>query len=472
MRPALFLERDDVVQALGEPQARRTRGWQLLGWFSVVLSVLIVAGSLSAYGTYRKLNGNITREKIDVGAQPPKLNNAMNILLLGSDSRAGTNVKYGKSLKNEPPRADTTILVHLSPGGGAATGISFPRDLMVDIPACKDPKTGARIAPQRGMLNSAYTLGGAACTWKTIEALTDIHIDHFALVDFTGFKAVVNALGGVEICLEKDVDDAKSGLHLTKGRHIVQGETALAYVRVRHGLGDGSDLSRIKRQQKFLGSVAKKAMSKGVMSNPQKLLGFLNATTKSLTVDEGFSTADMVKLGESLKGMTAGAVRFVTVPWQPYAPDPNRVALRQPDASTFFAQIRNDTRIQDLNKKTTATVPAAQVKVRVLNGSGIAGAASRVARALQSKGYDVLSYGNPRTNPPTTQILYGPGALGAAQTLAALVPGTKPVPSAAVRQGTADLVLGPDWAGLKADAPLPSKLQGELRATDNLCTAK
>jgi LCP family protein required for cell wall assembly len=448
-----------------------SRGWKVLGWVSCVLSVVLVVASLSAYGFFYKLtNSNITHVPVDVGKQPPKLNSALNILLLGSDTRAGDNAKYGRSLKDEVPRADTTILIHLSPGGGAATGISFPRDLMVDIPACKNPKTGVVTQAQKGMLNSAYSYGGVSCTWKTIEQMTNIHIDHFALVDFSGFKAVVNALGGVKICLTQDVNDVKSHLDLKKGYHVVKGEQALAYVRARHGLGDGSDLSRIKRQQLFLGSVAKKAMDKGTLTNPLKLASFLNATTKSLTVDDGFGVKAMLSLGEKLKGMSTGKVRFVTVPWGAYAPDPNRVALREPDATAFFAQIRNDNQIQDLNKKTAvAKIPPAQVKVRVLNGTGTAGLASSVSTSLKAKGYNVLKFGNPKSSPAATVIQYGTGGLAAATTLAALVPGATPVASAATPAGTVDLILGPGWAGLKTGAPLPTKIDGETKATDNLC---
>ncbi|MEO5878238.1 MAG: LCP family protein, partial [Streptosporangiaceae bacterium] len=374
----------DATQAPATPPTAPSRGWKVLGWVCSVLSVVLVVSSLTAYGFYYKLTkGNMKRITMDVGKQPPKLNSAMNILLLGSDTRAGSNAKYGKSLKKEPPRADTTILVHLSPGGAAATGISFPRDLLVDIPTCKNPDTGYVTQGARGMLNSAYTYGGVSCTWKTIERMTNIHIDHFALVDFSGFKAVVNALGGVDICLTQDVDDDKSKLHMKKGTHRVKGEQALAYVRARHGLGDGSDLSRIKRQQLFLGSVAKKAMDRGTLSNPIKLAGFLNATTKSLTVDDGFDSGAMLKLGEKLKGMSTGKVRFVTVPNMPHPADPNRVALREPDAGTFFGQIRNDNQIQDLNKKAAvARIPVAQVRVRVLNGTGTQGLASSVATSL------------------------------------------------------------------------------------------
>ncbi|GAB2848324.1 hypothetical protein GCM10022221_54600 [Actinocorallia aurea] len=474
MNSPLYLDYADDAKA-PQPETLEnkgvSKGWKALGWTSIALSGVLVMGSISAYGYVRYLDHRITRVDIDdkVANAVPKLNEAVNILLLGSDSRQGKdNVKYGASLANETPRADTTILMHLSPGGGAITGISFPRDLMVDIPACDTPDGGTS-APQTAMINSAFAIGGVECTWKTIQSITNIHIDHAAVVDFAGFKGVVDAIGGVQICLPNDVDDPQSKLTLKKGKHTVKGETALAYVRARHGLGDGSDLSRVKRQQQFLGSVAKKALSQGVLANPAKLNGLLKSVTKTVEVDSGFSISAMADLGTKLKGVKVDKIRFVTVPYTAYAPDPNRVALAQPNANTFFSQIANDNEIEDLNKKAAATVPAAEVKVKVLNGSGIEGAAARTGEALTAKEFQVLSVGNPKELPTETQILYGEGAEAAANTLAKQVSGVTPTASDKVAPGTVHLVLGPGWTGLVTKTKLPKKLDGEIKANDNIC---
>lgn len=448
-----------------------SRGWRALGWASVALSGVLVAGSISAYGYARYLDSGITRVDVDdsILAQVPKLNEAVNILLLGSDSRRGGNAKYGRGLANETPRADTTILLHFSPGGSQAVGISFPRDLMVPIPSCTQPD-GTKSAPHTGMINSAFAIGGGECTWQTIQELTNIHIDHMAIVDFNGFKGVVNAVGGVEICLTEDVNDPKSGLNLKKGRHVVKGEQALAFVRARYGFKDGSDLQRIKRQQQFLGSLAKKALSQGVLSNPVKLNAMLRSATRTVTVDKRFTLDKMADLGTKLKDISTGRIRFITVPYTAYAPDPNRVALRQPDADEFFAQIANDTEIEDPTKKKVTNVPPAQIKVRVLNGSRIDGAAKRTGEMLAARGYQVLSVGNPRKNPPATQIRYGEGAEDAATTLATLIPGAKVIPAAGTAAGVVDLVLGPNWTG-QLKTRIPKKMDGEIKATDNICKA-
>jgi LCP family protein required for cell wall assembly len=469
-----YVDDDDFYGAAPVSQPVRRRGWRITGWISIALSVIMVGTSLTAYAAYRKLQGNITHE--DMNAQlgpnrPKKLNSALNILLLGSDSRAGANAKYGRSLRNEAARADTTILLHLSPGGKQAIGISFPRDLMVPIPSCKR-KDGTR-APAQGvaMINSAFTIAGATCTVATIEAMTNIKIDHFATVDFSGFKGVVDAIGGVQICLTKDVADPQSKLFLKRGMHVVKGEQALAYVRTRHGLGDGSDLSRIKRQQQFMGSVANKALSGGVLANPLKLARLLNAGTKTLTTDKGFDVGVMTQIAGGMQGLTAGKLRFVTVPWGAYALDPNRVALRQPDASRFFNAIRGDKGIEQESQQATAKVPPSQVQVRVFNGTGVQGQAQRYADQLTAQGFKVIKVATaPATQ--TSKVVFGAGADPRAATLAGVLTGITPAASqTGTPAGVVDLIIGPNMGPVKAKKTAIPKLQGEIRANGNLCKA-
>jgi LCP family protein required for cell wall assembly len=468
---------DYVDDADLEPAPRR--GWRIAGWVSIGLSVVMVMVSLVAYGTYLKFNGNINHDdlnsQINAASRPKKLNSALNVLMMGTDSRAGKNAKYGAGMKNDPPRSDTMILLHLSPGGGQAIGISFPRDLMVPIPSCKRKDGSVVPAQSVAMINSSFTSGGAACTIKTIEGISNIRIDHFLQVDFTSFKSVVDALGGVEVCLPKAVHDKASKLNLSAGRHLIKGETALAFVRNRHGLGDGSDLQRIKRQQQFLGSAAKKALSAGTLSDPAKLLRLLNAATKSLTTDQGFDAGAMYKVGSGLQGMTSGKIRFITVPWGAYALDHNRVALAQPAADDFFAAIRNDKTVPAAPKQTTGTtaVPASQVKVRVYNASGTPGKAQRIADQLTAQGFQVIKVGNASaTYGKTTQVLFGQGADQQAATLAGLVPNAKPLSRSDGAAGVVDLVVGADWTALKSKkATVIPKVQGEIKATDNICKA-
>ena len=472
----MYMEYVDDADYGDDPQVTRRRGWRVLGWVSIGLSVVMVASSLSAYAFYRKLNGNITHEDVDAAIgpnRPKKLNKALNILMLGSDTRAGANAKYGRGMKDEAARADTTILLHLSPGGGQAMGISFPRDLMVPRPSCKK-KDGTKTAPSSAaMFNEAFGVAGATCTMATIEQLTNIKIDHFATVDFAGFKGVVNAIGGVKICLPKDVDDREAKLRMSRGYHTVKGEQALAYVRSRHGLGDGSDLSRIKRQQQFMGSIANKALSGGVLANPTKLYALLNAGTKTLTTDKGLTPGVMMQIGQSMQGMTAGKLRFVTVPYGAYAPDPNRVALRQPAANQFFTAIRNDKEVQEepkpsASKSATPKVPASQVRVRVFNGTGVQGLAQRYADQLTAQGFQVIKFA---TGPAqkTTQVLYGAGADQQAVTLTSVLTGVTAKPRTGGVPGVVDLYIGPDMRPIKGKKTSIPKLDGEIRADGNIC---
>lgn len=453
------------------------RGWRVLGWISVALSVVLVCGSLAGYGFYRDLTGNITRERVTdrLGdKRPAKLNKSMNILLIGSDSRAGANARFGVEAGQ---RADTTILLHISPGGDRVLGMSFPRDSMVQIPSCKKHRGG--IVPGRtDMINSAFALGGPACTWQTIESLTGIRIDHFVQIDFSGFTRIVNALGGVQICVPRPINDPKANLRLRKGVQTVRGEQALGYVRTRTGgLGDGSDLSRIRRQQSFMASVVQKATSGELATDPNRMYEFLSAATKSITTDEELTLATMKKLADSLKGMSAGKVRFVTVPVQAYPPDINRVQFDQARAKPLFDAIRLDNRVPKAAPKAgnpAAALPEpAEVKVAVYNGTGIGGLGQRTADRLTEAGYQVVKVGTKSGAPATkTRILYGAGADRQAAALARSLPGVRPAASTAARAGYVYLIIGPDGAEVQPTAPTEvPKIDNEVRGDQNPCKA-
>ncbi|WP_233510161.1 LCP family protein [Actinomadura craniellae] len=465
---------------LDGPRPPRGRGWRVLGWVSIALSVVIVAASLTSYGFYRQLQGNIKREDVSdrLGAnRPQKLGKGTNILLLGSDSREGENARYGVE---EGQRSDTTILLHISPGGAQAVGISFPRDLMVQIPNCKTTK--GRVVPGGlGMFNSAFAKGGAACTWQTVESLTRIRIDHYVQIDFTGFKRVVDALGGVEICVPKAINDPKAELVLRKGRQIVRGDQALGYVRTRTGgLGDGSDLSRIDRQKKFMAAVAQKATSSDTFTDPGKLYGFLNAITKSIKTDSEFTVSAMQELAGGLRGMSAGKVRFVTAPWEAYPPDHNRVQLNRAQAAPLFDAVRRDNSLPPPAPPAPPPpppgapppqqpLPNQQVKISVYNAAGIDGLAGRTVTALTAQRFQASIGGTARLT-RTTKILYGPGGERAAAALAKLLPGKQPTLKRDGRPGLVYLVLGSDWRGLKNTGPtVIPKVAGEVRADANPC---
>ncbi|MYW07157.1 LytR family transcriptional regulator [Streptomyces sp. SID2563] len=338
---------------------KRKRHW--LRWTALGLSFLVLVAAGVGWWLYKKLDGNIrtdTSAAAELKAYEKErpvsvVHDAENILLIGSDSRAGDNRKYGRD-DGGSQRSDTTILLHLAANRKSATAMSIPRDLMVNIPAChKADKTTTRA--QFAQFNWAFEMGGTACTIRTVEKMTDIRIDHHMVIDFNGFKDMVDAVHGVEICLKEPVDDKDAHLKLGAGRHKLNGEQALGYVRARKSLGNGSDTDRMDRQQQFLGALVNKVQSNGVLLNPTRLYPVLDAATKALTTDPGLdSLKDLYDLVRGMRDVPTEKVQFLTVPRQPYHLDRNRDELVQPDADKLFKQLRDD--------KPVAVVPADKLK--------------------------------------------------------------------------------------------------------------
>ncbi|MET9759670.1 LCP family protein [Streptomyces sp. NPDC006372] len=327
---------------------RRRRRWAR--WTGFWIAVVVVAAAGAGWAVYAKLSGNITPDEAAAAElaryekeRPTSLvKDARNILLIGSDSRQGDdNARYGRDSGTE--RSDTTILLHLSAGRASATAVSLPRDLMVDMPGCRRPD-GSRSAPRFAMFNQAFQLGGSACTIRTVEKLTDIRVDHHVVVDFHGFKRMVDAVDGVGVCLKEPIDDPEAKLRLPAGRVTLDGEQALGYVRARKSLGDGSDTERMERQQHFLGALVNKVRSNDVLLNPVKLYPVLDAATSSLTTDPDLaSLRGLYELVRGLRDIPMEQVQFLTVPRQSYAYDANRDQLVEPAAERLFERLRTDT---------------------------------------------------------------------------------------------------------------------------------
>ncbi|MFJ3878264.1 LCP family protein [Streptomyces sp. NPDC090077] len=343
------------------PRGRRRR---LLRWIGLGLVLLVLAGAAAGWWLYAKLDGNIT-EDTSAEAELRRYERerpahfgagAQNILLIGSDSRSGTaNSRYGQDEGTQ--RSDTTILLHLPADRGSATAVSLPRDLMTEIPSCLKPD-GTRTGERFAQFNWAFQWGGAACTIRTVERLTGIRIDHHMVLDFGGFKKMVDAVGGVEVCLKRPVVDEEAHLRLPAGRQLLRGEQALGFVRARYGLGDGSDTERMERQQQFLGSLVEKVQSNGVLLNPARLYPLLDAATSSVTTDPGLaSLRGLYELVRGVRDIPTDQVKFLTVPRRPFAADPNRDELVEPDAARLFEQLRMD-------RPVTITSPEADPQVR------------------------------------------------------------------------------------------------------------
>ncbi|WP_374196319.1 LCP family protein [Streptomyces sp. ISL-10] len=327
------------------------RHW--LRWAALGTSVVVLAAAGAGWWLYRKLDGNITTDTSAAAElrayereRPTALvTDAQNILLLGSDTREGEgNDTYGKD-ENGSQRSDTTILLHIAADRQSATAMSIPRDLMVTIPSCRKAD-GTRTREKIAQFNWAYQFGGAACTIRTVEKFTGIRVDHHMVIDFRGFKDMVDAVDGVEICLTQPIDDKAARLRLPAGRQTLHGEEALGFVRARKTLGNGSDTERMERQQQFLGALVKKVQSNGVLLNPTRLYPVLDAATKSITTDAGLdSLKDLYDLTRSIRNVPTEKVQFLTVPRQPYHLNPNRDELVEPEAGELFERLREDVEV-------------------------------------------------------------------------------------------------------------------------------
>lgn len=213
-------------------------------------------------------------------------------------------------------------MLHLAADRRSATAMSIPRDLMVEIPSCR--RADGESTPARtAQFNDAYSYGGTACTIRTVERLTRIGVDHHMVVDFQGFKRMVDAVDGVRICLKQPMDDKDAHVRLPAGEHTLNGEQSLGFVRARKSLGNGSDTDRMERQQQFLGALVAKVQSNGVLLNPGKLYPLLDAATSSLTTDPSLSSLiDLYDLVRSMRNIPTKEVRFLTVPREAYAGTP------------------------------------------------------------------------------------------------------------------------------------------------------
>jgi LCP family protein required for cell wall assembly len=463
-------------QPPGQRNGRR-RGLRkdvLLGTAAILATVAVVSTSLVAYARYRTVYGSIKRVDVtagELGKHRPPYTAALNILVIGSDSRAGTNGKFGNASVITGARSDTMMLLHIAPGHQRADIVSFPRDSMVPILACQaDSKNGfSGQQAQPGAverLNSTFAFGGPVCLWHTLEYLTHIRIQHFVEVNFTGFQAVVDDVGGVSVCLPYAVNAPAAGLNLPAGLHTVTGTQALAFVRAREGVGNGSDLQRIQRQQFFLDSVLQKLKSTNLLSNPTRILNVVTDVAKSLTTDNGLDLSTMLKIANSMKSLNSSAVDFLSVPVEAYPPDPAaEVQWVQPDSGQLFKAIATDKTLpKPASKKPAAkasptpTVSRSQVQVEVLNGAGTSGLANTTATDLANAGFTVTGKGDvPGFGYTSSVIEYSSASqMPAVNTLKAAIGGAQVKQDAALQPGTLNLIVGTDFNGVGSSAAQPS----------------
>ncbi|TLS45842.1 LytR family transcriptional regulator [Streptomyces montanus] len=473
---------------------KKSKGKRILIWTGGTMAFLLVGTSAAAYLYYEHLNGNITSVSDDgAGTGGFSKDRAINILLVGTDKRTGSgNDGYGDS--GSAGHADTTVVLHVSKDRSNATALSIPRDLITDIPDCpttqKDGSTRViKGTPDTRFNNSLGQEGRTpSCTMRTVTELTGIKMDHFMVADFNAVKTLTSAVGGVEVCLGKDINDPDSKLKLSKGKHTIQGEEALAFVRTRHSVGFGGDLSRIGLQQQFLSALMRKLKSNDTLTSPTKLLKLAEAGTKALTVDSKINDINKLRdLGLELGKFDTKNLSFTTVPVidNPAEKVKTTVVLQEPQSDELFSLIRDDTSltaVKQQQKKEKAEVAArlkgskadaSEVRVRVLNGGAPAGSAQETLNWLQNDEGVTKSEnaGNAETTLKKTTLEYAPDQADQARRLADLMglPGSamKPGESVTNSQGqpAITLTLGADFKGAGVSLTNPSKASDVQKST-------
>ncbi|MGX1030125.1 LCP family glycopolymer transferase [Streptomyces sp. SAI-097] len=469
------------------PAKKKSRGKKILLWTGGTMAFVILAAGSAGYLYLQHLNDNI-ESLPDDGASTGgfQKDQAINILLIGTDKRTGSgNDGYGD--KGSAGHADTTILLHVSKDRSNATALSIPRDLIVDVPDCPTAQEdgSTKVIPGSTGVRFNTSLGQSgrtpSCTMRTVTELTGVKPDNFMVADFNAVKTLTSAVGGVEVCLAKDIDDPDSHLKLPAGKHTVEGEEALAFVRTRHSVGFGGDLSRIEIQQQFLSSLMRKLKSNDTLTSPTKMVKLAEAGTKALTVDAKLDSIGKLKdLGLELGKLNTKNLTFATVPVKdnPAEKTPVTVVLKDGSAQQVFDMVKNDVSFTEVKKKEKqkqqkedAAVAArlegeksepGEVRVRVMNGGAPTGSAQEELAYLQTQAGVSKSEnaGNAPADLAKTTLEYAPDQADQARALAEILglsgAAMKPGESVTNSQGlpTMTLTLGKDFkgAGVKLDA--------------------
>jgi LCP family protein required for cell wall assembly len=372
-----------------------------------------------------------------------------NYLIVGNDSRRGltdeelAQVRATAKEGGDSSLTDTILLAHVPSGGGSPTFVSFPRDSWVEIPG-----------GGRGRINTAHAIGersreggGPAKLVETVEQLSGLAIDHYVEVGMIAFLRITEAVGGVEVDLCGAVSEPDSGIELPAGEQRIQGGDALAFVRQRKGLPRG-DLDRVARQQYFLASVARQVLSPTTVLRPDRVLSLVGAVTSSIRADEDLSTFGLAHLAWRLRGAANGGLAFQTVP----VADANAnkggasvVLLDEEALPGFFAGLSAEPAAPP---PSVAIAPTA-IRLRVLNGTGESGLASRAKADLERQGFTVTDTGNADRTTTRTVVLHGSNRADSARTVAASVPGAQVRQDDGQGASGLTLVVGDDYDGVQ-----------------------
>jgi len=344
---------DDVLDARRRPRVLSGPGYRvsgarhgrrprdlgvarLLSGVGIAVAVAVVsATSLSAYAAYDVGHGFLQRA-VDVGGDGASTDGAFNVLAIGADNDPAQGTAYGE---RGATLNDSNVLLHVSADHTQAVAVSFPRDLVVDQPAC-----GGSPAVEDTPINQAYGRGGMQCVVQTVEQVTGMEIPYAAQVSFAGVIRMSDAVGGVPVCVTDAVDDPYTGLQLSAGEHTVSGNTALAFLRDRHGVGDGSDLARISSLQQFLSSLMRKVKGEGTLGDPSKLYGLAKTASKNITLSTSLAKpSTMVDMAGAFEGIGLDRITFVQYPGSVDDPSfPGKVVPEQATADRLMRAVRAD----------------------------------------------------------------------------------------------------------------------------------
>lgn len=444
----------------GRPHSVRGGIWLGVQIVAGLLSLTIVAGVTYGWWNYRQLQSNIQKVTVfgDDGSGADDVDGSdQNILIVGSDSRAGATPEELEELSTEDDggsnNTDTIMVLHVPADGSTATIISFPRDSWVDVPGFGMNKINAAFA--LGQQATGTFEGGIELLGQVITNLTGLTMDHFVQVGLLAFLRISNAIGGVQVNLCNAVQDDDSGIDLPAGVQTIQGKDAVSFVRQRHGLPRG-DLDRVVRQQVFLSAAFRRIASAGTLLNPLKLKSLIDAVSSSLVIDDKL---DLAKFAAQMADLSAGNLRTATIP---VAGTPDIivngqvVSIVQLDTSAipqFISQLIG----QPTAYTKADTVDPSTVSVTVIDDTTAGGAAEPALDALRAAGFQATTQSSPTVQASTT-ISYPPGQEAQAKTLAQFVPGAQVAPSGSVT--TVTLTLGDDGVtvqtALASDSPSPA----------------
>lgn len=472
----------------GGRRAVKSRKRRIFKWVAIIAAVAVLGSAGAAYGYYEYLSGKIRKgervsgktnvAKTKANAQGKK---AMNILILGSDSRnSAEDLKLGgaKNTVGDAARADVIMIAHLSADRSNMSVVSIPRDTRVDIPACTDPKTHKENPPTNDIINASFGRGGAGCTLATVQNLTGVYIDHWLTIDFSGVVKMADVVGGVQVCVRENVDDHStaaqpggSHLHLKKGTQKVYGTTALQWLRTRHAWG--SDAARAKAQHMYMSSLIRQLRSQNLFTNPGKLNKIATTAMSAFEVSEEIGTPKkLYDLGMQLKTVPSNRITMLTMPHDadPKAPDAHYVPGA--DAPQIWSLLRNDVAMDANGKAKTpatgkATTPASTpqgppaaaagtIAVTVVNGTagnanGVAtqGRAGGIASTLKTAGFTKATASQQTKPSPGTTLTYPASAGDQGKADATSVAKALKIPAADVKASTAadtiTLTIGADW---------------------------